>query len=217
MMESAHSPTPNGDALNNMPPTEDFDDPFPSPPLDDLVLSNNEQPQLVGEGQNNKVGASEAESDPWAIMAKAAGEDAHPTAASTAPAAATNNNDASAETAVPAVSASSQGGEPTLTHAEGETFTMPGTEQQQNNNSQSGGSLADQIKGKIQEVDAKTGISTKGTPVFHGGGMYCMLYAPIICLSFLFYLHTHTHTTTLTNTLSYPILNPPQIQSIRNK
>ena len=212
MMESAHSPTPNGDTPNSMPPTEDFDDPFPSPPLDDLVLSNNEQPQLVGEGQNNKVGeVGASEADPWAIMAKAAGEDAHPSAASTAPAA-TNNNDASAETA--AVSASSQGGEPTLTHAEGETFTMPGTEQQ-NNNSQSGGSLADQIKGKIQEVDAKTGISTKGTPVFQGG-MYCT--PQLFCLSFLFYLHIHIHTQPpLTNTLSYPILNPPQIQSIRNK
>jgi len=164
MMESAHSPTPNGDTPNNMPPTEDFDDPFPSPPLDDLVLSNNEQPQL-GEGQNNKVGeVGASEADPWAIMAKAAGEDAHPTAASSTAPATTNNNDTSAKTAVPAVSASSQGGEPTLTHAEGETFTMPGTEQQ-NNNSQSGGSLADQIKGKIQEVDAKTGISTKASEI----------------------------------------------------
>ena len=176
-------------------------------------MSNNEQPQL-GEGPNNKVGeVGASEADPWAIMAKAAGEDAHPTAASTAPAAAaTTNNDASAETAVPAVSASSQDGEPTLTHAEGETFTMPGTEQQ-NNNSQSGGSLADQIKGKIHEVDAKTGISTKGTPVFHGGGMYC---TPQYYLSLIFVLFTYTHTP-LTNTLSYPILNPPQIQSIRNK
>ena len=191
MMESAHSPTPNGDALNNMPPTEDFDDPFPSPPLDDLVLSNNEQPQLVGEGQNNKVGeVGASESDPWAIMAKAAGEDAHPTTASTAPAA-TNNNDASAETAVPAVSASSQGGEPKLTHAEGETFTMPGTEQQ-NNNSQSGGSLADQIKGKIHEVDAKTGISTKGTPVFHGEE--CIVHHPnYSSLIFVLFKYTYTH------------------------
>lgn len=214
MMESAHSPTPNGDTPNNMPPTEDFDDPFPSPPLDDLVLSNNEQ---LGEGQNNKVGeVGASEADPWAIMAKAAGEDAHPTAASSTAPAATNNNDASAETAVPAVSASSQGGEPTLTHAEGETFTMPGTEQQ-NNNSQSGGSLADQIKGKIQEVDAKTGISTKGTPVFHGEE--CIVHPNYLSLIFVLFTYTHTtHTQpSLTNTLSYPILNPPQIQSIRNK
>ena len=214
MMESAHSPTPNGDTPNNMPPTEDFDDPFPSPPLDDLVLSNNEQPQLgEGEGQNNKVGeVGASEADPWAIMAKAAGEDAHPTASSTAPAA-TNNNDTSAETAVPAVSASSQGGEPTLTHAEGETFAFT---EQQTNKSQSGGSLADQIKGKIQEVDAKTGISTKGTPVFHGGGMYCTPQYYVSLIFVLFTLHIHTQPP-LTNTLSYPILNPPQIQSIRNK
>ena len=152
MMQSAHSPTPES---NGMPPTEEFDDPFKttSSNLDDLTLDS----------EHNKNDNSD-EADPWAVLAAAAGEDAPPPA----PAASESTPHTSAETAVPAtaVPPSTQHNiieTTTLEHHEGETFSMP-THEPPSLASQirsSTANLTSTLSHKIQEVDTKTGISTK--------------------------------------------------------
>ena len=154
-MQSAHSPTPES---NGMPTTEEFDDPFKttSSNLDDLTLDS----------EHNKNDNSN-ETDPWAVLAAAAGEDAPAPVASESDSAPPT----SAETAIPTTSVPPSTKHnivetTTLEHHEGETFSMP-TDQQNEPPSlasqirSSTANLTSTLSHKIQEVDTKTGISTK--------------------------------------------------------
>jgi len=142
MMQSAHSPTPPTEESNGstMPATEVFDDPFYKEGEDDLALDTNTKNE-VGTPSNNES------ADPWAVLAAAAGEDAPPPVNNTA------------DTAVPIPPATE------LTHTEGENFSMPGnvdsSQQQQQQSSGILASFTTNLSHKIEEIDAKTGISKK--------------------------------------------------------
>eukprot|EP00571_Detonula_confervacea_P013901 CAMPEP_0172304198 /NCGR_PEP_ID=MMETSP1058-20130122/5632_1 /TAXON_ID=83371 /ORGANISM="Detonula confervacea, Strain CCMP 353" /LENGTH=326 /DNA_ID=CAMNT_0013015323 /DNA_START=11 /DNA_END=991 /DNA_ORIENTATION=+ len=140
---------------------------MPSSNLEDLTLSNEN-----GATGNNAV-ATEEEADPWAVLAAAAGEEAPPPTPSTT----------HAETAVPATTTladhpptATAATATALSHAEGETFTMADLNNNNQHQQQQPPSLAAQIQSstanlssalttKIQQVDAKTGISTKAHTV----------------------------------------------------
>mmetsp|Transcript_6901 Transcript_6901/g.17000 ORF Transcript_6901/g.17000 Transcript_6901/m.17000 type:complete len:354 (-) Transcript_6901:85-1146(-) len=173
MMRSAHSPVPpdssNGiDNLENL--EEEFDDPFGTnmaSDLDDLALNgdndNNAGDSGGGEATATATttttaaaGAGEEEADPWAVLAAAAGEEAP------APMPAPSNPPAPAAAAPAAVPAMA----PSLAHAEGENFSMPQLHQQQPPSlaaqiQSSTANLSSVLNAKIQEVDSKTGISTR--------------------------------------------------------
>lgn len=155
MMQSAHSPTP---PPNGMPATEEFDDPFPSASLDDLALNNgdeNNEGDKEGEG-NAADAAANNEADPWAVLAAAAGEEA-PTPAAAAPSPTTTT--AAADATSPSEPSIAPIETTTLAHAEGETFTMPTTTN--DNNKPPLAALSSAISSKIHEVDTNIGLSTK--------------------------------------------------------
>lgn len=136
--------------------------------LDDLTLSSDE-------GGNGSNAATADEADPWAVLAAAAGE-APPPLPSTAPV-----ETAPVETAVSATTNAIADDQPTeavttttaLSHAEGETFSLSdlNTSQQQQQHPQppslaaqiqsSTANLSNALSTKIQDMNAKTGISTK--------------------------------------------------------
>jgi len=186
MMEPAHSPTPPG-----TDETADTDDPFNTVSslsnLEDLALDSDnidtsttttsvpdnaarngnataDAATVASGGEEAAVAADvDVDVDPWAVLAAAAGEEAP------APSPPSNNDDIAT-----AVAISDQQPPITLAHAQGETFTMPTTNEGNDNHhqQQQQPSLAAQIQSstanlstalstKIHEVDAATGLSTK--------------------------------------------------------
>jgi len=183
-MQPAHSPTPPG-----TDEVVDLDDPFntmsSSSNLEDLVLDSDNIDEndaannaaistaadaatvAAGEGEESAVAA---DVDPWAVLAAAAGEEAP------APTPPSDNNDGIVTPPAVATAVAITDRQPpiTLAHAQGETFTMPTTNEGNDNQQQQQQhpSLAAQIQSstanlstvlstKIHEVDAATGISTK--------------------------------------------------------
>ena len=121
------------------PPTEESNgSAMPATEVFDDPFYKEEDDLALDTNTKNEVGTPSNESaDPWAVLAAAAGEDA-PT--------------------IPQPTATQ-----TLTHAEGENFSMPGNVDSSQQQQQSGilASFTTNLSHKIEELDAKTGISKK--------------------------------------------------------
>jgi len=178
-MQSTHSPVPPArktvdDGIISMPSTEEFDDPFSntmsSSNLDELALVGSDETDNAVVAADQDSPDDEEEADPWAVLAAAAGEEVPKS-----PPSPTDDALAAVVAATTPATISVDAEQEPITqfaHAEGETFTMSDND----NNATQPPSLAAQIQSstanlsltltsKIQEVDAKTGISIKARGV----------------------------------------------------
>ncbi|KAL7545478.1 hypothetical protein ACHAWF_008829 [Thalassiosira exigua] len=157
MMQSAHSPTPPPKPVAGAVPPSDRSS--SAEDLDDLALGGDDDaPPTSGAGASS-------DEDPWAVLAAAAGEPTPapaPAPVSPVPAVPVPAAAEAVETAMPAAP------DVALTHAAGETFSMPGTDATNGGGAGERPSLAAQIQSsaaalthKIAEVDAAAGISAK--------------------------------------------------------
>ncbi|EED93359.1 predicted protein [Thalassiosira pseudonana CCMP1335] len=156
MMQSAHSPMPTQD-----------DDPIrqSSSNMSELALDSENYTNASTtsasaatppHAPSSNSPTTDDNADPWAVLAAAAGTSPHP-----------NNND---NTNTPPTITATEQTQPSLSHAEGEVFSMPTTAEQQPTNGlaalgsqiqSSAATIGHVLSSKIREVDAKHGVSTK--------------------------------------------------------
>ena len=176
------SNTTKSDYFTIMAITEEFDDPFKalsSSNLEEFALSNgggdgdadahfgfdfdndNAPPPPPNNNSDEQIMASSDDSDPWAVLAAAAGEG---TSLDQSPSSAALPGDSDSTETMPAASSPTM-----LTHAEGETFAMPDASTTSSSTTSSSPSILDQLRSSttnlLNEVDAKTGISHRAKAV----------------------------------------------------
>lgn len=159
--------------------TEEFDDPFKALSSsnleefalgngngnggggggDDVHFDNDNAPPPTNFNSDEQIITGSDDSDPWAVLAAAAGEG---TSLDQSLSSAALPGDSTETT--PAASSSTM-----LTHAEGETFAMPDASTTSSSTTSSSPSILDQLRSSttnlLNEVDAKTGISHRAKVV----------------------------------------------------
>jgi len=137
--------------------------------MSDLALddgNNDGGGEKAGNAAAVAAGGGE-EQDPWAVLAAAAGEEAP---APSPPAPPASSPPADAVDGAVATAVAVEAPPVTVAHAEGETFAMPGANDDGKPSlvaqiQSSTADLSAVLSSKVQEIDAKTGISTRAKTV----------------------------------------------------